>query len=192
MPPRNGRGGFVRTLDNAARDGEACRLHAQGWTIREISEHLGYGSPGNAHRGIQRALAEAASLHGARELREVQIAELSELRRKMWALVNDPPPLVDKLGRVVKDDDGNPVPDAAAVVNAASVIIRAADRLARLTGIDSPRRSVSTVVDIPIADLQAATEVLRVQFGLPAGDGAEASRPMLSGTAEAVGQTEAV
>ena len=184
MPPRDGRGGFVRRLESAERDGEACRLHAQGWTIREISDHLGYGSPGNAHRGIQRALAEAASLHGARELREVQIAELSELRRRMWALVESPPPLVDKLGRVVKGDDGHEVPDAAAVVNAASVIIRAADRLARLTGIDAPRRSVTTVLDIPLADLAAAAETLRQQLGLPAGDGAEASPKMLSGSAE--------
>jgi len=164
--PRGGRGRFVRQIETAERDGEACHLHAQGWTIREISDHLGYGSPGNTHRGIQRALAEAASLHGARELREVQIAELTALRRKMWAMIESPPPAFDRMGHIVVDGDGNQVPDAAAVINAASVIIRAADRLARLTGIDAPRRSVSVLADVSIADLRAHLEMLRDELGL--------------------------
>jgi len=164
--PRGGRGKFLRTVESAERDGQACHLHAQGWTIREVSDELGYGSPGNCHRGIQRALAEAASLHGARELRELMIVELGELRRKMWAMVESPPPAFDRMGRIVVDGDGNQVPDAAAVTNAGSVLIRAMDRLARLAGIDAPRRSVSILADVSIADLQAHLEQLRDELGL--------------------------
>ncbi|HVB43193.1 MAG TPA: hypothetical protein VNF47_10870 [Streptosporangiaceae bacterium] len=164
--PRGGKGRFTRQVESAERDGEACRLRAQGWGYREISEHLGYGSPGNAHRGVQRALAETASLHGARELRELLVVELSELRRRMWDLIRSPPPAFDRLGRIVTREDGTEVPDVVAVTNAGSVLIRAVDRLARLTGADAPRRSVSILADVSIADLQAHLEMLRDELGL--------------------------
>ena len=37
--------------------------------------------------------------------------ELGELSRQMWEVVTDPGPLVDRVGRIVRDRDGNPLPD---------------------------------------------------------------------------------
>src|SRR5207302_1894358 len=60
---------------------------------------------------------------------------------------------------------------------------RLLERRAKVLGTDAPRRTVATVLDIPVADLAAAAEVLRQELGLPAGDGAEVSPKMLSGSA---------
>ncbi len=70
---------------------------------------------------MQRALAEVAS-HGTLELRVQKVMELGELSRQMWEVVTDPGPLVDREGRIVRDRDGNPLPDNGARVAAASVV----------------------------------------------------------------------
>jgi hypothetical protein len=44
---------------------------------------------------------------------------------------------------MVKDEAGDPVPDVQAQAAAAATIIRAAERIARLRGLDAPKRSVS-------------------------------------------------
>lgn len=71
--------------------------------------------------------------------------------------VNDPPPAVDRLGRIVIGDDGAPVPDIQAQAAAAAVIIRAAERVARLRGLDAPRRAVN----INMGDIDAVLTMAR-------------------------------
>jgi hypothetical protein len=53
--------------------------------------------------------------------------------------------------RVVHDDDGHVVRDEQARAPAAQVIIRAGERIARLRGLDAPRKSVSASFHIPAA-----------------------------------------
>lgn len=194
---RNGAGKFVRTLEGASRDGEACRLYARGWTIREISTHLGYGSPGNAHRGIKRALAETADTHGARELRAAQLAELDELRRTLWRIVDRPPVLTDRLGRAVEVPDEETgdlvrVPDVAQAVNAANALVRCQERMARLRGLDAPKKAMTITPDM----IAERILELRRELGEAADpylgewDGTEdpaVSPAMIQGTAESAG-----
>ncbi len=124
--------------------------------------------------------------HGARELRDLQIAELEQLRARMWEIVREPPPVVDRLGRIATREDGSEVPDAAVVVNAASTIIRAGERLARLTGLDAPRRSVSVsaVLDgLSTADLAEYAEQMRLRL-IASGDLPPDSPPAIQGRVE--------
>jgi hypothetical protein len=144
---RNGQGKWVRTLASAERDAEAAKLASQGWSYDRTSEALGYAGRGDAHRGARRAMAELAEAHGAGELRRQQIESNRLLREKLWEIVENPGPLTDRVGRPVHDDDGNVVYDAQAVIQAAQTILKCDERIARLAGLDAPRRSVSLTLD---------------------------------------------
>jgi hypothetical protein len=125
--PRDGRGRFLRQPANVERDAEAARLGSQGWSCQAVAERFGYSDRKDAWRGVQRALAEVAASHGASELRVQKIMELGELPRQLWEVVTDPGPLVDRVGRIVRDRDGNPPPDNGARVAAASVVTAQSD-----------------------------------------------------------------
>lgn len=161
---RRANGRFTRSLELARRDAEACRLQAHGYTLQEISDRLGYNSTGSAHRGIQRALAETASLHGGRELRELMIARNREVQRAAWEIITDPPPALDRAGKPAMMPDGTVVIDAQAVIGALQVSIKADDRLARLVGADAPRKSVSVLAQVSPADIQARLAELRSEL----------------------------
>jgi hypothetical protein len=159
---RGGDGRFLRTLETTERDAKACRLAAQGWTLDAIAAELGYAAKGNVSRAIHALLIETANAAGAGELRLKQLREMAELRRSMWAVVDDPPPLVDRQGRIVIDGaTGERIPDIQAQVGAAAVIIRAAEREAKLTGADAPRRTEVLSLDL----IQA--EILRLRTEHP-------------------------
>ena len=155
---RGGDGKYRRDLEHVERDAQACRLASQGLSYREIAARLGYSTGGDAHRAVQKVLWETARQHGTEELRQRQLAELAELRQAMWSLVSSPPPLIDRLGRVVRTDgeDGQPVPDAQAQVAAAAVLLRTSEREGRLRGLDAPRRSVSVTGHAGPAEIRAA------------------------------------
>jgi hypothetical protein len=154
---RAGNGRFRRDLAHVERDAEACRLASRGLSYAEIAQTLGYTDKGSAYRAVQKVLRETAIQHGTEELRQKQLAEIAEIRQRMWRILDDPPPAVDRLGRPVRDAAGEPVVDAHAQVEAAAVLLRALERQARLTGTDAPKRSVSwqaVVEAVPAADLR--------------------------------------
>lgn len=160
---RNGQGRFTRDLAHVERDARACLLSSQGWSQSAIAAELGYANRGEVSKAIKRVLAETARETGTELLREQQLAEMNELRRVMWDRVNNPPPAVDRLGRIVVDDNGEPVPDVQAQAAAAATIIRAAERIARLRGLDAPKRSVSmNAGDIDALISMAQTEIQRL------------------------------
>jgi DNA-binding CsgD family transcriptional regulator len=54
---RNNRGKFVRSLDTAKRNAEACDLKAKGWSYRRIAEHFGIDVH-TAYNAVQNTLKE--------------------------------------------------------------------------------------------------------------------------------------
>jgi hypothetical protein len=85
-----------------------------GHSYADIAARLGYGSRQEAHRAARRALAELAAVRNLGEMRAQMIEELSAVRRDAWQAVEHPQPLVDRVGRVVHDDDGEVVADEQA------------------------------------------------------------------------------
>ena len=154
--PRDNRGKWKRQIATAERDAEAARLASMGWSYSKIATELGYSDKGDAHRGARRALADLAQSHGAEELRRQQIESNKALREKLWEIVEHPGPLVDRVGRPVHDDDGNPVYDAQAVIAAATTILKCDERIAHLAGLDAPRRSVSMSLDQALDEARRA------------------------------------
>ncbi len=141
---RNSRGRFDRGLEAIERDRKAVELITQGWTYQQAAEHLGYSDRGDCHRAVQRTRYEAARLEGTSEdLRQQQLAEMQELRKRLWDRINNPPPAISRTGKIVTDDDGNPVPDAQATAADMALLVRVSERVARIRGTDAPHRSVS-------------------------------------------------
>jgi len=132
-PARTSRGTYARTLDSIERDREAASLITQGWSYQQAADHLGYSDAGTCWRAVQLIRRERARLDGTSEqLRQQQLAEMAELKRRLWDQLNNPLPAVDRLGRIVHDDDGNPVPDAAAIAATEAPLVKVSERIARI------------------------------------------------------------
>ena len=141
---RNGKGKFTRAIDTIDRNRRAAELITQGWTYPQVTEHLGYSDKGTCWKAVQLVRREAAQLDGtSEELRRQQLAEMQELRKRLWDTINNPPPAISRTGKIVTDDDGEPVPDAVAVAAAQALLVRVSERVARIRGTDAPRRSVT-------------------------------------------------
>ena len=187
-PTRNGNGSYRRDLEHVERDAEACRLASMGWSYSKIAAELGYADKGAAYRGVQKVLVETARTQGTETLRQQQLAEMTELRRRMWEAVDSPPPAVDRLGRIVKDDDGNPVPDIQAQAAAAAVILRAAERISRLRGLDAARKTAA--LNMNVADVGALLKMAEDEVERMGKERAEDSRQarLIAATVEPPGE----
>ena len=158
-PSRHGNGRFARDLEHVERDARACLLSSQGWTHSQIARELGYASRGAVANAIKLVLAETAREHGTEALREQQLTAMSAASKVMWERIEHPQPLVDRLGRIVRDDDGNPVVDVQALAAAVAQVVKIAERVSRLRGLDAPRRSVQANMDY--TDIEGTIELAK-------------------------------
>jgi DNA-binding CsgD family transcriptional regulator len=71
---RNNRGKFVRSLDTAKRNAEACDLKAKGWSYRKIAEHFGIDVH-TAYNAVQNTLKETLQ-EPAENLRTLMLERL--------------------------------------------------------------------------------------------------------------------
>lgn len=159
---RHGNGRFSRDLEHVERDARACLLSSQGWSHSQIQRELGYSSRGDVSNAIKKVLAETARENGTEALREQQLLEMTELRRVLWERVTAPPPVVSRTGKVVTDDEGNPVPDVQAQAAAAAQVIRVAERIARLRGLDAPRRTVNA--NMNLTDIEGVIAMAKAEL----------------------------
>ncbi len=151
---RNGR--FVKTLESAERDREACRLRARGLTYQAISDQLGYGAESAARRAVKECI-DAVRAEGGRELKAIQRDQLDYLTRQVLAVLERQHLTITQAGKIVTVD-GAPVIDDAPVLAATDRLLRIMERRAKLEGMDAPeRREVLTLdaIDAEIAALSA-------------------------------------
>jgi hypothetical protein len=161
---RGGNGRFLRSIGSIDRDREAAQLIAQGWTYERAADHLGYPDKSACWRGVQQVRREAALMDGSSEqVRQRQLAELAELRQRIWQQVTDPAPAVDRVGRIVRDGAGNVVYDAQALAAAEALLIRLSEREGRIRGSDAPKRSVSLTGSVGVKEVMAVLEHANAQ-----------------------------
>jgi hypothetical protein len=158
---RDAKGRFKPSFDVMERDYRAAVRRAQGASYQQIADELDYSDKGDAHHGVASGLAlierEELDLDAARVK---MAAENAELRAKLWDDFLHPPPLTDRLGRVVHDDQGQVVPDFDAKMKAAGALLRASERLARLLGTDPPGRQIILTGDLIEAEILRAETAL--------------------------------
>ena len=145
-PGRGSNGQYVRTVEGAQRDARAVALVARGWSYAEVAAELDYSDRGTCHRAVKRARWEAAQLDStSAEFAAAQLAEMDALKKAAWAVIESPPPLVDRVGRIVHDGEGNVIPNDEAVAKARADIIKANQRQGQIRGTDAPRKSLSLI-----------------------------------------------
>lgn len=156
QPVRTPNGKFEQSYESVQRDANAARMRSRGHTYHEIAEQLGFYDRHEARKAIKRVLSSTIS-EAASEVREMQIRQLDELTVKALSVLEAAHAVVSH-GKLIKDDDGNMIPDNGPVLAAIDRILKIQERRAKLLGLDaSTKVEVLTVdaIDAEIAKLVA-------------------------------------
>lgn len=136
--PRDGNYRFEYTLPAAERDAEAARLRAQGMSYKDIAAQLGYYDRSHVWRQLQ--LAKKRVLKDAVEdLIAVEMQQLDALYVAAEEILDRQHVTVSQ-GRVVKDDDGNPIPDEGPRIAAIREMRMLRESFRRLYGLDAEKK----------------------------------------------------
>lgn len=136
--PRDGNHKFEYTLSAAERDAEAARLRAQGMSYKDIATQLGYYDRSHVWRQLQ--LAKKRVLKDAVEdLIAVEMQQLDALYVAAEEILDRQHVTVSQ-GRVVKDDDGNPIPDEGPRIAAIREMRMLRESFRRLYGLDAEKK----------------------------------------------------
>jgi DNA-binding transcriptional MerR regulator len=140
----------------AARDAEAARLKALGWSLQEIADYLELnGDPTRAAAAIRRALANTVRV-AKDEQRLLELSGIDELERACWVEMRARHIMVSN-GRIIRGDDEIPLEDDRFVLECVDRILRIKEARAKLLGLNAPSRAeILTIdsVDSAIHDLE--------------------------------------
>lgn len=165
---RGKRGRFERTLKGAERDREACRLRARRMTYQQISDQLGYGGASNAHRAVQKVLAEIPR-DAANELIQLELDQLDMMTEAVLQVLEANHYVVSQGRLIYLHEDAPPLTDDSPVLAAVDRLLKIQERRARLLGLDQPSKATVTHaaadVDAAVAELARELELGQRQGG---------------------------
>lgn len=150
----------------AVRDAEIYRLKVAGLTERAIAERYGLAQS-TVHEIIDTGRRDLLT-PGAEALRQMEADRLDDARRAA-AAVRARVHYVVQGGKVVKDDDGQPLRDDGPVLKANEQMVRISESWRKLFGLDAPeqlsvsleRRVEEESTDIAEVLLKVIPEVLQ-------------------------------
>lgn len=137
-----------------ARDAEAARLKALGWTLTQIAIHLELWNGGRKENGpsedragaaIKRAMARAVRF-ASDETRALELQSYDELEAICWRELQTKHQLVQN-GRIIVDLDGLPLTDKRLLMEIVDRILKIKERRARILGLDAPTKAEIITVD---------------------------------------------
>lgn len=135
---RDGKGRYIRTPETAERDARAAQLRADGWTLQQIADELGYADRSTARQAIQRALREIVQ-GPAEALIQQEAARLDSLYEEALDVLNRDHVMVSH-GRIVTDDNGQPLPDPGPKLAAIDRLVKVRESYRRLFGLDARQK----------------------------------------------------
>lgn len=166
--PKYGFGSRSLTKKGRARDGEALRLKALGYSLEEIADALGLsGDPSRAAAAIRRALGSVMRF-ATDEHRALELESYDELEVLLWRQLRASHHLVDR-GTIVIGIDGLPVTDDRFVLETVDRILKIKERRAKLLGLDAPVRSEVITIDSIDAEIAKLKQELN-EVGVPLDD----------------------
>jgi hypothetical protein len=107
-------------------------------TYQQIADAVGYSNKGDAWRAIQRCREAVLSQAGA-ELVAAEAQQLDDLFVHAMEILERDHVMVSH-GRVVKDDDGNPLPDDGPKLAALREMRAIRESYRKLLGVDQPAK----------------------------------------------------
>jgi hypothetical protein len=152
-------------VDAAERDARALELRAAGASFREISIQLRV-SVSTAWKCVDRGLA-ATRQEPSSNLRILERERLDRLTAQAVQVLQARHVVVSG-GKVVTDDDGQPLVDHSPTLAAINTLVRLMERRARLEGLDEPvRANVSARIHAEMYSVDALDrELERIQAEL--------------------------
>ena len=146
-----GNGQYVRSPETARRDARAAELRAEGWTLQQIADELGYSDKSNAQRGVRCALREIVR-GPAEKLLGIHMERLETLYEAAIEVLEADHVVVFH-GQVVRGDDGQPLKDNGPKLAAIREARATLDSFWTLTGMKKPVKVDATVTEITQEDV---------------------------------------
>lgn len=143
-----------------ARDREAARLAALGWSPEDISDRLSLAGPAAAVAGIRRALAELSRFARDDE-RIIEARSYKEIERRLWQFLDQRHVLVSH-GKIIYDETGEPLDDDRLVLETLDRIVSVKTQYAKLMGLNAPTRTEVVSID------SVEAEIMRLEVELGA------------------------
>lgn len=149
-----------------ARDTEAVRLRARGWTLEEICDALDLGDDTRrAAAAIRRGLGSMVRF-ATDEHREMELRSLDELEHELWKQLRHHHPLVDR-GTIVLGFNGDVLPDDRFVLETVDRILKVKHHRADLLGLKAPTRAEIITIDSIDAEIARLERELSTSAGIP-------------------------
>jgi hypothetical protein len=149
-----------QTISSLERDAKAVQMHAMRYSYSEISDALGYGGKGHAHRAVQRAHARILKPPVMTRV-ATELAELDAIVLKLIGIIHKRHVTVSG-GKVVTDDHGNVLEDNGPVLAALAQWRQVSAERRKLLGLDAAVKLDVTLdgseVDAAILDLVRTME----------------------------------
>lgn len=155
---RDGNNRWTTNPDIAFTDAIAAERRAEGWTLQEIADELGYAHRTGARDAINRAV-RAVVRGPAEKLIELEAARLDSLYEEALAVLERDHITVSH-GKVIRDDDGNVLLDDGPKLAAIDRLVKIRESYRRLYGLDRPVKVQATVTEVTQQDLELQ-EMLR-------------------------------
>lgn len=133
-----GKGRFERSPATVARDAQAADYRAQGWTLQEIADELGYPDRSNARKAIQRALRDVVQ-GPAEKLLALYVDRLEDIFQRSME-ISEADHVVVSHGKIICDSDGNPLRDHSATLAAYREARAALADVRKMVGLDQPTK----------------------------------------------------
>jgi hypothetical protein len=149
--------GRVALIDKVAvreREARALELRRDGLTYAQIGEVLGVNrqmATRIVQRGLDRIVREPAE-----QIRRLELDRLDHLQVEGLNVLHRRHVVVQG-GKVVKDDDGQPIVDDGPTLHAIHTVLKVQARRAKLLGLDAPAKVEAKVMSIDELDMQIAT-----------------------------------
>lgn len=157
-PLRDGNNRWTSNPELAFTDARAAELRAEGWTLQQIADDLGYAHKTGARDAIRRAVRTVVR-GPAEKLIELEAARLDTLYEEALAVL-ERDHLTVSHGKVIRDDDGNVLLDDGPKLAALREMRMIRESYRRLYGLDRPVKVDATVHQVTQQDVELQ-EMLR-------------------------------
>jgi Winged helix-turn-helix DNA-binding len=139
-------------VDAADMDARCLDLRRAGLSYRDIARQVGL-SVSNVHNRVTRSL-DRTRREPADALRELELERLDTLQVQLTQVLGRRHVTVSG-GRIVLDEDDQPLLDDGPTVSAAQALVRVSESRRRLLGLDAPNRvDVRGALSIDLLDAQ--------------------------------------